>query len=164
MIEQLITQYGLVQKSRITMLNFIEDVVKNDLTTPVSACQNKDIGQLLIHNAECYLYWLLHMALEHTVEWPKDSDFKSIADVFKLYKKVDAAMERFLNKYKEHVNSFIDNSRMRADKLSASAAMIFTHVITHEFHHKGQIMSMCRQLGHLPPETDIYNFFLIEEQ
>ena len=32
---------------------------------------------------------------------------------------------------------------------------LFTHVITHEFHHKGQLLSMSRQLGYQPVDTDI---------
>jgi uncharacterized damage-inducible protein DinB len=36
-----------------------------------------------------------------------------------------------------------------------SAFQIFTHVITHEFHHKGQILSLSRHLGYTPVDTDI---------
>jgi uncharacterized damage-inducible protein DinB len=32
-------------------------------------------------------------------------------------------------------------------------------VFLNHFHHKGQIMSMCRQLGYPPPETDVYRSF-----
>lgn len=29
------------------------------------------------------------------------------------------------------------------------------HTVTHEFHHKGQVMAMMRQLGMEPPNTDV---------
>jgi uncharacterized damage-inducible protein DinB len=32
---------------------------------------------------------------------------------------------------------------------------LFTHTITHEFHHKGQILTLSRQLGYTPVDTDI---------
>ncbi len=32
---------------------------------------------------------------------------------------------------------------------------LFTHVITHEFHHKGQVLSLSRHLGYIPVDTDI---------
>ena len=32
---------------------------------------------------------------------------------------------------------------------------LFTHTITHEFHHKGQVMSMSRLLGYVPVDADI---------
>jgi uncharacterized damage-inducible protein DinB len=36
-----------------------------------------------------------------------------------------------------------------------SPAFILLHVITHGFHHKGQIVAMLRQLGYPAPDTDI---------
>ena len=32
---------------------------------------------------------------------------------------------------------------------------LFTHTITHEFHHKGQVLSMSRLLGYVPVDTDV---------
>jgi uncharacterized damage-inducible protein DinB len=36
-----------------------------------------------------------------------------------------------------------------------SPAFILHHVFTHTFHHKGQIVAMCRLLGHPAPDTDL---------
>jgi uncharacterized damage-inducible protein DinB len=36
-----------------------------------------------------------------------------------------------------------------------SPAFILLHVITHAFHHKGQIVSMLRILGYPAPDTDL---------
>jgi uncharacterized damage-inducible protein DinB len=36
-----------------------------------------------------------------------------------------------------------------------SPAFILLHVITHGFHHKGQLVAMLRLLGHPAPDTDI---------
>lgn len=33
-----------------------------------------------------------------------------------------------------------------------------THVMTHEFHHKGKIMTMGRMLGYTPPDADVIRF------
>jgi uncharacterized damage-inducible protein DinB len=49
---------------------------------------------------------------------------------------------------------FIINGRNE----TATPLQLFTHVITHEFHHKGQILSRCRQLGYVPVDTDILRF------
>ncbi len=37
----------------------------------------------------------------------------------------------------------------------ANPLKLFTHVITHEFHHKGQILSLSRHLGYVRVDTDI---------
>jgi uncharacterized damage-inducible protein DinB len=36
-----------------------------------------------------------------------------------------------------------------------SPAFILLHVITHAFHHKGQVVAMLRILGHPAPDTDL---------
>ena len=36
-----------------------------------------------------------------------------------------------------------------------SPAFILLHVVTHAFHHKGQIAAMFRLLGHPAPDTDL---------
>ena len=37
-------------------------------------------------------------------------------------------------------------------------ALILHHILTHAFHHKGQIVAMCRALGHPAPDTDLNQF------
>ena len=34
-------------------------------------------------------------------------------------------------------------------------SFILHHIVTHAFHHKGQIVAMCRILGHPAPDTDL---------
>jgi uncharacterized damage-inducible protein DinB len=159
MIEVLQKQYALVQKSRRLVFNFMETVVGDGLKTPMRAYQNQDIRHLLVHNADCYLYWLAYTALEQTVEWLHDQDYNNMADIRRLYIKTDDLMAAFLKEFENSIDIPIDNSRSKEDKLNASPLMIFTHVMTHEFHHKGQIVSMCRHLGYPPPETDVYRSF-----
>ena len=36
-----------------------------------------------------------------------------------------------------------------------SPAFIMLHVITHAFHHKGQVVAMLRMLGYPAPDTDL---------
>jgi uncharacterized damage-inducible protein DinB len=38
-----------------------------------------------------------------------------------------------------------------------SPAFILHHVITHAYHHKGQVVAMCRLLGRPAPDTDLQN-------
>ncbi|MEP6627343.1 MAG: DinB family protein [Ginsengibacter sp.] len=40
-------------------------------------------------------------------------------------------------------------------KITTKSLSLFFHVITHEFHHKGQIATMCCIMGYPPPDTDI---------
>jgi uncharacterized damage-inducible protein DinB len=40
---------------------------------------------------------------------------------------------------------------------------IVLHTVNHSTLHRGQIMSMLRTLGHRPPNTDIFSFYMEEE-
>jgi len=53
----------------------------------------------------------------------------------------------------------ISNVHNAVGEVTATPLQLFTHVLTHEFHHKGQIMTMCRILGYTPVETDVSLFF-----
>jgi uncharacterized damage-inducible protein DinB len=35
-----------------------------------------------------------------------------------------------------------------------------THMVNHSTYHRGQVVSLMRQLGYQPPETDLIDFFL----
>ncbi|TDH29325.1 hypothetical protein EXU57_00555 [Segetibacter sp. 3557_3] len=37
----------------------------------------------------------------------------------------------------------------------ATPLQVYTHVITPEFHHKGQVLTLSRQQGYIPADTDI---------
>jgi uncharacterized damage-inducible protein DinB len=41
---------------------------------------------------------------------------------------------------------------------SALLLSFLHHLLTHTFHHKGQIVAMCRVLGHPAPDTDLNQF------
>ena len=44
---------------------------------------------------------------------------------------------------------------MAKEPWSTTRIWLLTHTETHEFHHKGQIASMARHLGYVPPNTDL---------
>ena len=41
------------------------------------------------------------------------------------------------------------------DVMIRKPSFVLHHVLTHAFHHKGQIVAMCRALGHPAPDTDM---------
>lgn len=140
------------------MLNFIDSEVGTGLNAPVSAFDGKTIRYLLAHTANTYLHWLAYFALKQDVAFTDDILLTSIELIRPLYNKADETMAIFLDKYAERLDEPIAGTLSRNRQVSATPLQLFTHVITHEFHHKGQIMTMCRLLGHIPPDTDVIRF------
>jgi uncharacterized damage-inducible protein DinB len=158
MITVLQKQYALLQGSREVVLNFIETKVGADLNIPVPAYENSTIRYLLVHTANTYFHWMQRFAMNVPFELLNDQDFNTIGLIRPLFQQVDDTMGVFLLHFAGHMEIPINNTLSRNRQVSATPLALFTHVLTHEFHHKGQVMSMCRMLGHVPPDTDVIRF------
>jgi uncharacterized damage-inducible protein DinB len=155
MIGVLKDQYELIKGSRQVALNFIEESVGSDLNTPVPAFENKTIRYLLVHTANCYGQWLGYFALQYGTPFLNDTDFIHFEAIRAAYAEADVLVEEFLNHFQHQMKLPINGTLSHGRKATACPLELFTHVTTHEFHHKGQIMTMARLLGHVPPDTDV---------
>jgi len=158
MINILHKQYALIQSSRAVVLNFLETQVGADVNTPVPSYDNSTIRYLLVHNANCYFNWLVQFASQQSVEFANNENFTTISQIRELFVSVDEITATFLQNFEEKMELPINGVLSRNRQATATPLQLFTHVTTHEFHHKGQIMSMCRLLGHIPPDTDVIRF------
>ncbi|MDR3693948.1 DinB family protein [Mucilaginibacter sp.] len=151
-------QYLLVQSSRDVVLSFIDTRVGNDLNTPVPAFNNQPIRYFLVHNADCYFHWLAYFGMKQPAKLINSEDFTNVDLIRQLYTRADDIAAAFLESFKDKMEVPVEGHHNRAGLVSATPLQLFTHVTTHEFHHKGQIMTMCRMLGYIPPDTDAIRF------
>ena len=158
MIALLLKQYELIKSSREVMLNFIGDQVAADLNSPVDAFDGKTIRYLLVHTANTYLHWLSSFALKQEVDFKEDSDLATLQLIREVYGQADEAVAAFLHYFSEQIEYPVSGTLSRNRQVTTTPLALFTHVTTHEFHHKGQIMTMSRLLGHIPPDTDVIRF------
>jgi uncharacterized damage-inducible protein DinB len=148
-------QYLLTQAAREAMLTFVERAVGDKITSPIPALTNKSIRDLLVHSAAVYLHWIDHFVFRQPKPVIEEEDFGNMRDIRNLYKQADERMNAFFLRYENNLEERIIGDPGEWDLLGATALEVFTHVITHEFHHKGQVLLMCRHLGHVPPDTDV---------
>jgi uncharacterized damage-inducible protein DinB len=81
---------------------------------------------------------------------------KSLDDLRWVKKDVMSATLAYLDSLDERrLNAELDRYTERWVGPRRSPAFILLHVITHAFHHKGQIASMLRLLGYPAPDTDM---------
>jgi uncharacterized damage-inducible protein DinB len=63
-------------------------------------------------------------------------------------------VNEFIHAYSE--NHLVDLKFTIKDRtVVANPLKLFTHIITHEFHHKGQLLSLSRHIGYVPVDTDV---------
>ena len=155
MTETLKKQYALLQRARGVMLNFIETEVGDDWNRPITAYASKNIRSLMEHTASCYFVWLAYFCMRQPYGSIKDEGFSTFEELLGLYRKVDETVAAFLQNFDGKMEIPITAPHWDDEILTFTPLQLFTHVITHEFHHKGQIVMMSRMLGYVPPDTDI---------
>lgn len=148
------TQYELLRGSRMVMLDFIERELPAQLRVPIAAFNGSNVRYLLIHTANCYKHWLANFGMSKELSFIDDESVEDTSAIRSAYAETDAIVNEFLERFSGSPEQLVTN-QLRGKGLSITPLQLFTHVLTHEFHHKGQIMTMCRLLGHTPPDTDI---------
>jgi uncharacterized damage-inducible protein DinB len=157
-MESLKEQYKLVQSSREVVLRYCENIPIEDLNKGHVAFNKAGMMYLLLHIANTYHFWLKKFARGEDFEYfteDKTSDIKALRKVFTI---TDNTVYTFLNSYTERDSPVEGEIFWLKKNMTFTVLELFTHVITHEFHHKGQIMSMGRMLGYSPPDADVIRF------
>lgn len=140
--------YTLVRRTREGVFGYCAGVPKKVLRQRHAAFRDSMLG-LLAHVAECYLHWTgkVGLGLEPiTLERP----VTELDDVRALFRHVDDVVEEALTG-----RGGLDRM-VSFEERPLSLRWLVLHPITHEFHHKGQLTSLGRVLGHPVPEgTDL---------
>lgn len=148
-------QYELVRGSREVLLDYCRGISPEDLLAAnPSFGRGGSIRNLLVHIANTYEFWIGRMALKKEFEFTPYDAITSMGDAARLFASTDSLVFEFL-KWLEKDEPAEVRYTIGGTEGSAPPFKIFSHVITHEFHHKGQILSMGRHLGYLPVDTDI---------
>ena len=148
-------QYGLVQSARSVLLEYCDTLSSQHFiaTTPGFG-HDGSIRNLLVHNANTYQYWIGCHCYGRTIQYPSYEDFTTVSECRIYFNRVDDLVAKFIDQFGELYATAITSFR-RDKPTTATPLAVFTHVTTHEFHHKGQILSMSRHMGYIPVDTDI---------
>lgn len=147
-------QYELVKDSRRVLLDYCKTIAPADFLAENSSFgHGGSMRNLLVHIANTYQYWIDHISLRRTMCFFEYESNKVVDDAIRLFDLVDESMHDFTDSMEsgEWEIPFEINGIRR----TAKPLQLFTHVITHEFHHKGQVLSVSRHLGYVPIDTDI---------
>jgi uncharacterized damage-inducible protein DinB len=149
-------QYDLVKNAREVVLDFVSTLLHADYLGEVPAFPRKSMRDLQVHTANVYIHWIGRFAMENTQPYLEEKKIGSAAAMRKQFEQVDRLVDRFIQQYSEQwQDPFTKPVPGEEQSLTTTPLAVFTHVITHEFHHKGQLMTMARLLGYTPPDTDV---------
>ncbi|HEY9000121.1 MAG TPA: DinB family protein [Mucilaginibacter sp.] len=158
MKELLQSQYELVKGSRSALFTYCS-TTGDDFFKSVPTFNDNSIRGLLVHIANTYISWLDNFGLDGSRAFYGNEEVQTLYQIKAIFDEVDLIVNDFFEKYQNDYQSAMTKHIARKGiTLTLSPLQLFTHVITHEFHHKGQILTMSRLLGYTPVDTDIIRF------
>jgi uncharacterized damage-inducible protein DinB len=112
----------------------------------------------VIHIFNCEGFWISTLQGLQYVD--RDSaEFPVLADARLFQHEVSQRTLAYLSSLtSQQLNTDTELHFSDGDKAIRTPALILHHVLTHAFHHKGQIASMCRILGYPASDTDLNQF------
>lgn len=154
-------EYEWVKQTRKELLALCHEIKSEDLTRQIEGFGKQSIQETLVHIAECYIAWLGSFILLQTKKpiTPKEKLIQfSLEEIKQRFSQADLFVNEVFESYAEQMDVPINKSipwRESSGVISMTPRKLLVHTITHEFHHKGQIVAMARQLGYVPPNTDV---------
>jgi uncharacterized damage-inducible protein DinB len=140
------------------VLDHLATIPAADYTKELPGFGSPTLHAQVVHIFNCEAYWIhILQALPFTdydpARWPAVSDART------LQHEVGLRTQHYLSRLTDlHLNGNTELHFPDGDTAVRTPALILHHVLTHAFHHKGQIVAMCRILGHPAPDTDLNQF------
>jgi len=130
----------------------------NDYGTELSGFGFPTLREQAIHIFNCEGFWVHTLqGLRYVNRTPEDCP--AVADVRLLQKENSQATHAYLSSLtNQQLNADTELHFSDGDVSVRTPALVLHHVLTHAFHHKGQIVAMCRALGHPASDTDLNQF------
>ena len=148
-------QYELVRESRAVLFNYCKTISEKHFIAENNLFgRGGSIRNILVHIANTYEFWIAKHGLNKAVAFTNYHSKQTISEIKSLFDEVDNFVGEFIALLEKQGDPEIQ-FEINGIKNNATAFKLYSHVITHEFHHKGQILSLSRQLGYLPVDADI---------
>jgi uncharacterized damage-inducible protein DinB len=153
-----VSQYDLIRRTREPLFRYCETLSQSDYVKELESFGGDSIRSLHAHVADCYRVWLGKRALGTSLSEIRPESINDVQEMREAFRRIDDLVLEFLNQFIGKWDNTIHVSFEKGGSAEISALWLFTHTITHEFHHKGQIVKIGRQLGIIPPDTDLIEF------
>ena len=145
--------YSWVKRTRDVLFDYSQNLPSQIYTQEHEGFGFGSIRNLQAHVAECYLWWVGHVGLGQTFRDINPYDLANVTAMRGLFEQVDRTMQAALNEFTNLDVLYSWSSGSSHPPRQISQRWLIMHPITHEFNHKGQMLSLGRILGHPVPPT-----------
>ena len=155
------TKAGIIELHSAThdrldvLLRHIATVPDNLLREPVAGFGFPTVWKQLVHILTVEEGWVHDLQYKAFAGW-LEGDVPTMAALLAEKRRILDATRAYLETLgEEQMNTTLAKRPEGWFGELRSPAFILLHVITHTFHHKGQVVAMLRALGHSAPDTDL---------
>jgi uncharacterized damage-inducible protein DinB len=137
------------------LLDHIATLPGDSYTRQLSGFGFPTIREQVIHIFACEAHWISTAQAIPFDDW-KIVDWPTVSAAKVLRQEVSRRTSTYLSGLTDR--QLNENAELRLEdgvRMVCTPAIVIHHALTHAFHHKGQIVSMCRALGHPAPDTDL---------
>ena len=140
------------------LLDHLSTINTGDYVKEMPSFGFSTLQKQVIHIFNCEGFWI------HTLQGLRYVDRGSaecpdVAGARLLQQQVSRRTQAYLSSLtNQELNSDTELHFPDGDYAVRTPALVLHHVLTHAFHHKGQIVAMCRELGRPAPDTDLNQF------
>ena len=145
--------YGMVKGSRERVFRWLESLPGGVFTQEHPEFAYGSLRNIHAHVAGCYRVWIGRRGLGLTSFQHALDDVPDVNAMRAAFSEVDEVLETAFEQFTALDTSLeID---WQGSPLTVTRRWLLMHPITHEFHHKGQMLALGRVLGHpYPPGPD----------
>ncbi|PFA63068.1 damage-inducible protein DinB [Bacillus sp. AFS015802] len=154
-MDAFVSQYEWIRRTRELLFDYCETISPADYVKELEGFGGDSIRNLHVHVADCYRVWLGARALGQSLPVITPESVHDVKEMREIFRKTDDLIHEFLEEFKGNWDHTLQVSFGDGESAEISALWLYTHTVTHEFHHKGQIVKIGRQLGYIPPDTDL---------
>ena len=150
--------HGWTHASLNLVMDHLSTIPTNDYVKELSGFGFRTLREQAIHIFNCEGFWV-HTLRELRYADRTPEECPAAADVRLLQKEVSQSTDAYLsNLTNQQLNADAGLHFPDGDVAVRTPALVLHHVLTHAFHHKGQIVAMCRTLGYPARDTDLNQF------
>jgi uncharacterized damage-inducible protein DinB len=137
------------------LLRHVETVPVELYHKPISGFGHPSIWNQFVHILTCEEGWVRDLQNKTFPGWHEE-DCPTMAALRAARDRIRGATRAYLDGLAEsQLNETLTTRPLDWAGALRSPAFILLHVVTHTFHHKGQVVAMLRILGFPAPDTDL---------
>jgi uncharacterized damage-inducible protein DinB len=147
MDQSLALMYDWIKRTRENLFEYTQSLPLEVYTLEHPDFAHGSIRNIQAHVLGCYTFWVGQMGLGLEPAPFEPSSLSNASAMRAAFTQMDALLERALSSF-DRLDEPLELNMPEGDTLTVSQRWLILHPITHEFHHKGQLLALGRVLGH----------------